>query len=164
MLQQLKLSYGVILCLCLSSLLFAYGAQYFFDMQPCHLCYFQRYAYMGAAVASALSINTFNRPLRLLFGSITTLILVTGLVISAYHMAVERGWVEPPHSCLNAIMDGNTLEEVKYEILHEKNVPCNVVSFRFLGLSMTEWSLLLFLGLCLISLSSLFSLWKKDSL
>jgi disulfide bond formation protein DsbB len=117
---------------------------------------------MGTALAAILAAcRPLGWFLRILNGGLTTILLGLGIGLGAYHTAVEHHWVEPPHACLNARMDGNTIEEVKYEILHEVNVPCNVVGWRFLGLSMTEYSLMAFLFLWLSSLVSMGRLWRE---
>jgi disulfide bond formation protein DsbB len=130
-----------------TALMSAYIAQYGFKIYPCHLCYYHRAVYAVVIVLSlAAAVKpVLNRCIERMFLGALWLACATGIGVAGYHVGVEHKWIEPPRACLNAYMDGNSLEEVKAEIMNEPVVPCDRVAWSMFGLSMTDYSLLLFL-------------------
>lgn len=132
---------------CIAALTSAYIAQYGFHIYPCHLCYHHRMVYAVIAGLMLFAAVPALKHCRLMLFAAASIGAAIGVGIAGHHVAVEHKWVELPQACMNAYMDGNTLEEVKAEIMNEPVVPCDRVAWKFLGLSMTEYSFLLFVML-----------------
>lgn len=145
---KVKPSHVVLLIISVVALGAAYTAEYGFDLKPCQFCLWERYPYwlMILLSGAALVIIRLSKFLLLMGALIFTL----GAGITAYHVAIEHQWVDLPESCKSSIKldDTPTYEELREQLLAQDHIPhCDVVPFRFLGLSIAEWNLLLNLAL-----------------
>ena len=134
----------LILCiLSLLALLAAFTAQYGFDLQPCQFCLYERYPYAIALGLSLMGLlkESWLRGLRVAF----MVIFTAATLLTAYHVAVEREWVDPPASCQSNLQIGanTTVEDLKNQILNQPRVTrCDIVPLRILGISMADGNLL----------------------
>lgn len=145
---KVKTANIIILLISVVALTSAYIAEYGFHLKPCQFCLWERYPYwlMILLTGSALMIKKLSKFL-LLTG---VLVFMASAVMTAYHVAVEHKWLEMPGSCQSKIVldDTPTYEEIQAQLMAQSHVArCDVVSFRFLGLSIAEWNLLLNLAL-----------------
>jgi disulfide bond formation protein DsbB len=143
------------LSLCVLALATAYIAEYVFHIPPCSLCLYQRYAYYTVVFLSALAIVT-HEPWRKIFSWMILTACAVGFGISLYHFAVENHWITTSRACASLTMTGSSLEEIKQQIMNNNTVPCDQVQWSFLGISMTVYSGLLFLGLLGLSAATIF--------
>jgi disulfide bond formation protein DsbB len=119
----------------------AFYAQYMLGFPPCPLCLWQRYPYLLPALSGvALLVPPMRRHWRALLAMGILGWLITG-GIGAYHVAFEQGWVAGDTGCAAAKVAG-TLSDLRASILEAPLVACNVVSFRFLTLSMASWNVM----------------------
>lgn len=151
--------YIIVIC-CSSALVTAYIAEYGFGVRPCPLCLYHRYAYI-AIIASALFRMTESLSLKKLGAWGTLAACAIGLGISFYHIGVENHWFELSHACKAENITGNSVEELKQHIL---NTPasCGKNKWMFLGVSFTVYSAILFLGLFVLTSTTLFIQSKID--
>jgi disulfide bond formation protein DsbB len=139
-----------------ATLIGAWIFQYGFNIVPCELCLEQRYAYYfvipaGAVLAIAASRGLDRRWVA--FG-----LLVLGLAtlanagLATYHSGVEWGWWKGPTACTGPMVDfgkaGNLLEQLN----KVKVVRCDEVQWRFLGLSLAGYNVLISLLMSAIAL------------
>lgn len=126
--------------------------QYVGGLNPCPLCMTQRVFYvLTAAIAVIAAIH--NRAVRVYSG----LALLSALGGAA--IAVRQVWLQhlPPNevpACgpsLQYMLQTLPFSDVLTNLL-KGDGNCAVVDWRFLGLSMAEWSLVCFAGLAGISL------------
>jgi disulfide bond formation protein DsbB len=133
----------------------AWYMQLAWGIEPCELCLKQRYAYYAIVpVALLLALAALRGAPRLL--------LVAGLVILAlaalgnaglgvYHSGVEWGFWQGPTECTGPVGNlgsaGNLLERLD----SVKVVRCDEVQFRFLGLSLAGYNVLISLAMALIA-------------
>ncbi len=141
---KIKTAHMLLLFISFVALSSAYIAEYGFDLKPCQFCLWERYPYwlMIILAGSALLIKKLSRFL-LLMG---LLIFTVSVGITSYHVAVEHKWVDAPESCQSKIVldDTPTYEEIRAQLMAQDHVArCDVVPFRFLGLSIAEWNLVL---------------------
>ena len=88
----------------LLALLFAYISEYGFNMKPCTLCYYQRYAYMIAIVASFLALlSKYSFKLSLLFTILAMLSILAEILIAGFHTGVEYGWWKWESACTGSL-------------------------------------------------------------
>lgn len=145
---KVKTAHILLLSISIVALASAYIAEYGFDLKPCQFCLWERYPYwlMILLAGSALVVKRLSRFL-LLMG---LLVFITSVGITSYHVAVEHKWVSAPESCQSKIVldDTPTYEEIRAQLMAQDHVVrCDIVPFRFLGLSIAEWNLLLNLAL-----------------
>jgi disulfide bond formation protein DsbB len=135
------------------------GAWFFqlvLGIQPCELCLEQRYAYyliipLAAVVAWSASRGA-SRALLLAGFAVLALAAFANAALGAYHSGVEWGWWPGPTACSGPIADfgkpGNLLESLKTL----KVVRCDEVQWRFLGLSLAGYNVLISLFMAILAL------------
>ena len=126
------------------------GAWFFqlvLDIRPCPLCLEQRYAYylavpLGLALAFAASRRA---PQPVLLAGLAALLLaaLANAWLGGYHAGVEWKFWEGPTDCSGPIVNlgsaGNLLERLDTE----KVIRCDEVQWRFLGLSLAGYNVLI---------------------
>ena len=126
------------------------GAWFFqlvLDILPCPLCLEQRYAYYASIPLAALVAFGAARgaPRGLLLLGLVVLVLAAlgNAVLGAYHAGVEWGFWQGPTDCTGPIGNlgsaGNLLERLDTV----KVVRCDEVQWRFLGLSLAGYNVLI---------------------
>jgi disulfide bond formation protein DsbB len=134
------------------------GAWFFqlvLDIRPCPLCLEQRYAYylavpLGALVALA-AMKGAPRPLLLAGLAILALAALGNAWLGAYHAGVEWGFWQGPTDCTGPVGNlgsaGNLLERLD----SVKVIRCDEVQWRFLGLSLAGYNVLISLLMAAIA-------------
>src|SRR5579872_3646645 len=126
------------------------GAWFFqlvLDVQPCPLCLEQRYAYYAIVPLSALlvilSVKGSPRGLLLSGLGLIALAALANAVLGGYHAGVEWGFWKGPTDCTGPILNlgnaGNLLDRLDTV----KVVRCDEVQWRFLGLSLAGYNVLI---------------------
>lgn len=124
-----------------SMLAAAFIAQYGFNLHPCDLCLMQRYPYaaiVGLGMVSAYAIASARAQRGMLW--VIALLFLTDAGIAFYHAGVEVGWFPGPQSCSNASTGGETLEELRAQIMNAPLVSCDQAMTHILGLSLAAWN------------------------
>jgi disulfide bond formation protein DsbB len=134
------------------------GAWFFqlvLDIRPCPLCLEQRYAYylavpLGALVAFA-AMKGAPRPLLLVGLAILMLAALGNAWLGTYHAGVEWGLWLGPTDCTGPVGNlgsaGNLLERLDTV----KVIRCDEVQWRFLGLSLAGYNVLISLWMAAIA-------------
>lgn len=125
----------------------AYLGQYGFGLEPCEMCWWQRYA-LFAALALAV-LGWLRPPARILTGLALLAILAGGL-IGGYHAGVEYGWWKGMTSCTSAVSFGSGA--ALDAILDAPMIPCDVVQWKLVGISLAGWNFLISVPLALLGL------------
>jgi disulfide bond formation protein DsbB len=135
------------------------GAWFFqlvLDIRPCPLCLEQRYAYYLALPLAAFVAFLAARgaPRHVLMAGFVILLLATfaNAWLGGYHAGVEWQFWPGPTDCSGPIVDfgkaGNLLEQLD----KVKVVRCDEVQWRFLGLSLAGYNVLISLAMAAIAL------------
>jgi len=135
------------------------GAWFFqlvLDIRPCPLCLEQRYAYYLALPIAAFTAYAASRhaPRQLLMAAFIVLLLATlaNAWLGGYHAGVEWQFWPGPTDCSGPLVDfgkaGNLLEQLD----KVKVVRCDEVQWRFLGLSLAGYNVLISLAMAAIAL------------
>ena len=134
------------------------GAWFFqlvLDIRPCPLCLEQRYAYylafpLGFLVAFAASRDA-PRPVLLAGLALLLLAALGNAWLGGYHAGVEWKFWQGPTDCSGPIVNlgsaGNLLERLDTE----KVIRCDEVQWRFLGLSLAGYNVLISLAMAAIA-------------
>jgi disulfide bond formation protein DsbB len=133
------------------------GAWFFqlvLNIQPCELCLEQRYAYyVTIPLAVLVALSARQRAARgLVLGGLALLALITlaNAGLGVYHAGVEWGWWQGPTACSGALTNlgaANLLDGLN----RVKIVRCDEVQWRFLGLSLAGYNVLISLGMAIVA-------------
>jgi disulfide bond formation protein DsbB len=134
------------------------GAWYFqlvLDIRPCPLCLEQRYAYylsipLAALVAFAAGQNA---PRGLLIGGLAILVLATlgNAVLGTYHAGIEWKFWPGPADCTGPIDNLGSAGSLLDRLDTVKVIMCDQVQWRFLGLSLAGYNVLISLLMAAIA-------------
>jgi disulfide bond formation protein DsbB len=139
----------------LATILGAYFFQYALGYRPCPLCLEQRYAYyvaipLAAMVLLGVSVGSSHKVLLLAFAAIAVaMVWNTGL--AAYHSGVEWQWWEGPKDCAGPVANFGTAGGLKDLIQSTRVIRCDEAAWRFLGLSLAGYNVLISLTLAAIA-------------
>ncbi len=133
--------------------------QHIMYLDPCPLCIVTRVIvlilailFLGALVINPLAIG------RRIFGVMFTLASLAGVIVSSRHSWLQHFPPPPNSSCgpgLNYWMDNLPASEVIQNVF-KGTAECSAVSWTLFGLSIPEWSFLIFVGFLFFSLRLLF--------
>ena len=144
---------ALIVAVSLGALAAALASQYWGDLQPCVLCIYQRYAYLGAAAFGLLGLIAGPRTgARRAAVALAGLAFLTGAAIAAFHVGVEQQWWRGTAGCHAPAFDPNaSIAELRKQLLETRFVPCDAVPWSLFGVSMAGYNVLASLGLALAS-------------
>jgi disulfide bond formation protein DsbB len=135
------------------------GAWFFqlvLDIRPCPLCLEQRYAYYLAVPLGALTalLAARHAPRQLLMAAFVIL-LIAGLgnaYLGGYHAGVEWKFWPGPTDCTGPILDLGSAGNLLQRLDTVKVIRCDEVQWRFLGLSLAGYNVLISLLMAVIAL------------
>jgi disulfide bond formation protein DsbB len=135
------------------------GAWFFqlvLDIQPCPLCLEQRYAYYLAvplALLVALAAAK-DAPRGVLIGGLALLALAAlgNAVLGGYHSGVEWGFWPGPTDCTGPVGNLGNAGSLLQRLDTVKVIRCDEVQFRFLGISLAGYNVLISLLMAAIAL------------
>ena len=129
------------------ALVFEHG----FGLRPCKLCLQQRIPYY-VAIPLALGLAALPLPRTASLARIGLVLL--GLVflgsagLGAYHAGVEWGWFAGPSDCGGAVASApGSVGDFLRDLERTRVVSCTEAAWRFMGLSLAGWNVLISLGL-----------------
>src|SRR5260221_8711427 len=126
------------------------GAWFFqlvLDIRPCPLCLEQRYAYylavpLGLLVAFAASRDA-PRPVLLAGLALLALAALANAWLGGYHAGVEWKFWQGPTDCSGPVVDLGSAGTLLQRLDTVKVIRCDDVQWRFLGLSLAGYNLLI---------------------
>ncbi|QPF85673.1 disulfide bond formation protein B [Bradyrhizobium genosp. L] len=134
------------------------GAWFFqlvLEILPCPLCLEQRYAYylavpLGAVVALAAARGA-PRPVLLAGLALLGLAALANAGLGTYHAGVEWGFWPGPTDCTGPMVDFGKAGSLLDQLDKVKVVRCDEVQFRFLGISLAGYNVLISLVMAAIA-------------
>jgi disulfide bond formation protein DsbB len=134
------------------------GAWFFqlvLDIRPCPLCLEQRYAYylavpLGFVVAFAASRDA-PRPVLLAGLGVLALAALANAGLGGYHAGVEWKFWQGPTDCSGPIVDLGSAGTLLDRLDKVKVVRCDEVQWRFLGISLAGYNVLISLLMAAIA-------------
>ena len=130
--QNIKKFYIMIFTLSFFSLVAALYVEYILGFKPCILCIYQRIPYAIAIFISSVAFFVGNKNILLIILGLTFL---AGILLSGYHVSIEKEIIEPLFSCT-----GDNIKAIeKKEILKSLNniqPDCKDVDFSIFGVSL----------------------------
>ncbi|RXT49190.1 disulfide bond formation protein B [Bradyrhizobium betae] len=122
---------------------------------PCPLCLEQRYAYylaipLGLLIALAAKSGA-PRPLLLAGLAILALATLANAGLGTYHSGVEWGFWKGPTDCSGPVINLGSAADLLSKLDTVKVVRCDEVQWRFLGLSLAGYNVLISLLMAAIA-------------
>ncbi|MBN8985094.1 MAG: disulfide bond formation protein B [Rhizobiales bacterium] len=125
-------------------------------LQPCPLCLEQRYAYYLAvplAILVAFAAR-LDAPRSLIYAGLAALLLaaLANALLGGYHAGVEWRWWPGPTDCSGPVGNLGSAGDLLSRLDTVKVVRCDEVQWRFLGLSMAGYNVLISLLMAALAL------------
>ena len=130
--QNIKKFYIIIFTLSFFSLAVAFYLEYILGFKPCILCVYQRIPYAIAILISLSALFIGNRNILLI---ILVLTFLAGILLSGYHLSIEKGIIEPLFSCTGENIKALDKEEI-LKSLNNIQPDCKDVDFSIFGVSL----------------------------
>jgi disulfide bond formation protein DsbB len=134
------------------------GAWFFqlvLDIRPCPLCLEQRYVYYLAIPLGALTALATGKdaPRAVLLGGLAILGVAAlgNAVLGTYHAGVEWGFWQGPTDCSGPIGNLGSAGSLLQRLDTVKVIRCDEVQWRFLGLSLAGYNVLISLLMAAIA-------------
>jgi disulfide bond formation protein DsbB len=135
------------------------GAWFFqlvLDIRPCPLCLEQRYAYYLAVPLGALLAWAAARhaPRTVLVAGLALLSLaaLANAWLGGYHAGVEWGFWQGPTECSGPVLDLGKAGSLLDNLDKVKVIRCDEVQWRFLGLSLAGYNVLISLAMAAVAI------------
>lgn len=143
----------LIMAISLGVLGIALAAQYWGGLQPCILCIYQRYAYLGAFGFGLIGLAACTRPRAWQVAvAFAGLAFLAGSAVAAFQVGVEQGWWRGTPECHTPTFDPDlSVEDLRKQLLESPFVPCDVVTWSLFGISMAGYNAIFSLGLAAIT-------------
>jgi disulfide bond formation protein DsbB len=141
--------------------------QYVLGYPPCPLCLEQRYAFyisvpLAAMILLGQSVSSSRKVLLLAFLALAVA-MVWNAGLGVYHSGVEWRWWPGPQDCSGATPNFSAGGSLIDQINRTRVVRCDEAAWRFLGLSLAGYNVLVSLTLAAIALWGALSLWAQGS-
>ena len=130
--QNIKKFYIIILTLSFFSLIAALYVEYILGFKPCILCIYQRIPYAIAILISLIAFFIGNRNILLIILGLT---FIASVLVSGYHVSIEKGIIEPLFSCTGENIKVLDKDEI-LKSLNNIQPDCKDVDFSIFGVSL----------------------------
>jgi disulfide bond formation protein DsbB len=158
-----KITAAIAFVLGLATIAGAWGSQLIGGLVPCELCLEQRLAYYWGLPLLLLILLAWNKlPLTVWYiaMAIAAAIFAWGAYMGGFHAGVEWGFWPGPTACTGVgdAMDFNALSNMNDAHV----IGCDVVQFRFLGISLAGYNALISAGIVVLLLISIALQWRGN--
>lgn len=129
------------------ALVFEHG----FGLRPCKLCLIQRNPYYVAIPLALAALVAPPRWTRVAL-ALLAVIFVVSAGLGAYHAGVEWGWFVGPSDCGGtAAPTAGSMDDFMKQLQTTRVVSCTEAAWRFLGLSLAGWNVVISLALAALA-------------
>ena len=150
-----RIIFTAISIVCIALLGYGYYLQFFEQLEPCPMCIFQRICYFLLAIVAGVA--ALHNPKKV--GSRIYAVVCALLALVGAGIAGRQTWLQhlPPDKVpecgpgLDFMLEMYPLGETIMKTLRGSG-DCAVVDWRFLSLSIAEWSVICFCGLICVSI------------
>ena len=129
----------------------AYLSEYGFGLEPCEMCWWQRYALFAALPFALLA---WLKPSVKVLTALALLGVLIGGLIGGYHAGVEYGWWKGLSTCSSGatFADGGDPLEA---LTSAQMIPCDMVQWDLLGITLAGFNFLISVPLALLGFAAL---------
>lgn len=144
-----------------ATILGAWFFQYVLKLQPCPLCLEQRLPYHIVIPLSLLVVIAalVRAPRALIVVGLVAIMatVLCGAALAAYHAGVEWRWWPGPTDCSGPLTDFSAKGLLLNQLQSVQVVRCDEAAWRFLGISLAGYNVLISLALAAIAGLGLFA-------
>ncbi len=154
LLDHPRLVPAVIVAISLAALGAALASQYWGGLEPCVLCMYQRYAYLGAVAMGLAGLMLGGNPeARRVAVALAGFAFLTGAGIAVFHVGVEQQWWRGTAECHAPLFEPDaSIEDLRKQLLGLRFVPCDEIRWSLFGITMAGYNVLASLGFAAASL------------
>lgn len=150
-----RVAAGVVLAAAAATIAGAYAFEYGFGYIPCQLCLLQRKPYYLAMAAALAAAVVPNRSLARGGLGLVALLFVVSAGLGAYHAGVEWSlWLGPSDCGGPSGAATGSVNDFMQSLQRTRVVSCTEAAWRFLGLSLAGWNVLISLALAAFAASA----------
>jgi disulfide bond formation protein DsbB len=124
-------------------------------LYPCPLCFEQRNAfYVGVPLAGMLWLGASygaSRKVMVAGFVVIAAAMLWNAGLGAYHAGIEWKWWAGPQDCSGPLGNFGTTQDLMKQLGNISLVRCDEAAWRFLGLSLAGWNVLVSLGLACVA-------------
>lgn len=157
LIQAPRFPFITALLVCVAMVTFGVILAQLLRLAACPLCILQRMLYLALALSAAMGLLVFNHPVwRKIAALLMTMSAATGVFVAGYQTYIQRFAQETV--CSSQATWWETFVDWAGEIaplLFYASGLCSDPAWKFIGLSIAEWSLVAFSMLTLLSLQAL---------
>jgi disulfide bond formation protein DsbB len=150
-----------------ATILGAYFFQYVLKLPPCPLCLDQRIAYyVSIPLAVVLAFAAAKHAPRQLVAVgfvVIALAMLFNAGLALFHAGVEWKWWPGPQECSGPINDLGAGGDLLSQLKEISVVRCDEAAWRFLGLSLAGYNVLISLGLTVIAAWGAVTAWRRGA-
>ena len=123
----------------------AYIGEYFFELEPCVLCLYQRYIFMVTLATALLGTCLSNAQKQISVIFISALLFFANFGTATYQVLVEKKILTLPALCRGIEINTQTQTFAQFQQSLAKagnHIPCDQISFELFGISMAGYNAL----------------------
>lgn len=142
--QNPRLIPAAIVAVCVGALGSALASEYWGGLDPCVLCIYQRFAYVGAMTLGliGLVIAPRGKALKTLI-LLAALAFLAGAGIAMFHVGVEQHWWRGTAACHAPAIDFNaSVSDLREQLLAKKPATCDSIPWSFAGISIAGFNVI----------------------
>jgi len=143
-LENPRLAPALIVAVSLAALGIVLVAQYVGGLEPCALCVYQRYAYLGALAAGLAGLAFGRNPAACrLTVALAALAFLAGAGLAFFHVGVEQLWWQGTAECQGSALDPSaSIADLRKQLLQTRPVACDQIPWSLFGLSIAGYNVL----------------------
>jgi disulfide bond formation protein DsbB len=165
--QPIKMAALIIAAAGAVTILGAFLFEYALKLAPCPLCLEQRIPYYVAIpLALIVLVAAFAGapPWALMAGlALIAAAMLWNAGLGAYHAGIEWQWWAGPQDCSAPISDFGPAGNLLRQLETINVVRCDEAAWRFLGLSLAGWNVLISLGLAAVALGAVLTAARRPA-
>ena len=133
-------------------LLIVYYLEFFQGVTPCKLCIYQRLPNFIINLLAASFLLIKNQNLKKITFIFYIFIFASSLTISVHHFGVENSFWNALTNCESGSKTLSNSNDLKEYLLNKNYASCSDVSFKFLGISLAGYNVIISFILLVISI------------
>ena len=128
----------------------ALASQYIGGLEPCILCYYQRYPWYAVIAVAILALALPGKARAALLW-VCALLFVLGTGIAIYHVGVEHKVFAGPAACGSVTITGQSIDALRAQLVGKPIVRCDQAAWTLFGVSMAGYNLLASAAMALLT-------------
>ena len=134
-------------------LFIVYYLEFFQGITPCKLCIYQRFPYFIIILLAISFLLIKNKNLKRITFLFYILIFTSSLIMSVYHFGIEKNLWNASVCCETNLKSFSNINNLKEYLLNKDYVSCSEISFKFLGVSLAGYNIILSFLLLILSIT-----------